>query len=335
MLGTTITRSFLLFAAALSVACNDSATAPASGARLEINAPAGAVFETDAVQLTATVRDASGRPVPGAAVTWTSGDPTRAEVASNGIITALRAGPVTIVAQSGGVSSLYQLTVTALTVERVLVMSAMDELSIGDITPVGVKVEGQGARVVPGRLVTLTSDNPVVATIDASGRVRAVATGEARIRAVADGVVGTKIFRVIGEPALFELRRSSGAVLPLLVASDTVQWDGVKEYHEVYMESGRLRLTGGAQPRYEVDIRYAEYNVTNVNGIRGLVLRRTDRTFDRGIVAYDNRGDLQMTSEFVSPLSHSATAVAGGMQVRFRIPGDHEVLDLFYRREPL
>ncbi|HYW31136.1 MAG TPA: Ig-like domain-containing protein, partial [Gemmatimonas sp.] len=186
-----------------------------------------------------------------------------------------------------------------------------------------------------GRPVTITSDNPGVATIDASGRVRAVSIGEARIRAVAEGVVGTKVFRVVGEPAIFELRRSSGAVLPLLVASDTVEWNGVKEYHEVYMESGRLRLTGGAQPRYEVDIRYAEYKVTNVNGVRGLVLRRTDRTFDRGIVAYDSRGDLQMTSEYISPLSHTATAVAGGMQVQFRIPGDDQVLDLFYRREPI
>ncbi|MES2521243.1 MAG: Ig-like domain-containing protein [Gemmatimonadota bacterium] len=333
----TILRPIVLVGIILTAACSDSSTAPGPvpGARVSIAAPAVVVYETDAAQFTATVRDAAGSSLPGAVVSWTVSDPTRAEFGANGVMTALRPDPVSITASSEGASSTFHLTIAPLTVERVIVMSAMSELAIGDITPIGVKVEGPGERVVPGRLVAITSDNPAVATIDAAGRVRAVGVGEATIRAVADGVTGTKVVKVVGEPALFELRRLSGAQLPLLVATDTVQWNGVTEYHEVYMESGQLRLTGGAQPRYEMDIRYAEYNVVLQNGQRNLQLRTTQRSYDRGVVAYDSRGDLQMTSEYISPLSHTAAPVTGGMQVRFRVPGDDDVLELFYRREPL
>ncbi len=95
-----------------------------------------------------------------------------------------------------------------------------------------------------------------------------------------------------------------------------------------------LRLSGGTRPRYEIDIRYAEYNVRTVNGNRTLELRYLNREYDRGIVDYDARGDFAMTSEYTYPLSHTASPLSGGVQVRFRIPGTDEKLDLFYRREP-
>ena len=90
----------------------------------------------------------------------------------------------------------------------------------------------------------------------------------------------------------------------------------------------------GDGSQWGLDIRYAEYRVITMNGQRSLQLLRTFREYDRGLVAYDSRGDLQMTSEFISPLSHTASAISGGFDVRFRIPGTDEMLDLFYRREP-
>jgi len=50
-------------------------------------------------------------------------------------------------------------------------------------------------------------------------------------------------------------------------------------------------------------------------------------------VQYDARGDLLMTSEFISPLHHTAEAVSGGVRVRFRIPGEDSYLNLLYRRD--
>ena len=331
----TLSRVLTLAAMLLAVACSDSTTAPAPrpGAALTIVPPPAVVYETDAVQFTATVRDASGNPVPNPSITWEVSDPTRAELASNGVVTALKAGAVTITGRSNGATGSYTLEIARLTVQEVIVLPPVPQLALGDVTPIGVKVQGAGARLVPGRVVTLTSDNPSVASIDAAGRLRAVSPGTATIRATADGVVGTARVDVIAENAAFELRTADGARLPQLVASDTVMWDGVPEFHEVWRESGSLRLTGAGQPRYELEIKYAEYKVATVNGQRTMELRLLSREFDRGVVTYDSRGDLHMTSELISPLSHTAISIAGGFQMRYRIPGTDEYLDLFYRRE--
>jgi hypothetical protein len=166
-------------------------------------------------------------------------------------------------------------------VQRVEVLPERLELGTGDITPVGVKVVGQGARTVPGRVVTISSDNPSVAYVDASGRVRAVSPGSTIVRATADGVVGTARVDVLAENAIFALRTSSGVRLPHLVDSDSVTWHGVRELHELWMESGTMELSGAARPRYELEIRYAEYNVRIVDGRRVLELRTLPRVRSR------------------------------------------------------
>jgi hypothetical protein len=331
----SISRAFAVAALLLIAACDDSATEPrpAPSATLSIAPPSATVYETDFVQFSATLRDASGNSVPGAAVAWEVSDPARAELNTDGGITALKPGMVTITARSNGATAVYNLEIARLLVQRVQVLPGTLELATGDITPVGVKVEGQGARTVPGRVVTISSDNPSVAYVDAAGRVRAVNPGTTTIRAPAGGVVGTAGVDVLAETALFALKTSGGARLPQLIESDSVMWDGVPELHEFWMESGTLRLSGAAQPRYELEIRYAQYKVGTVNGQRTMELRRLQREFDRGIVAYDARGDLQMTSEVIAPLSHTASAITGGFQVRYRIPGSDDHLELFYRRD--
>lgn len=330
-----ISRAFAAATLLLTAACTDSSTgpAPAPSATLTITAPSAVVYETDGVHFTATLRDASGAPVPGAVIAWDVSDPTRAELAPDGSVLALRSGVVIVTARSGSVSAACNLDIVKLVVQQVLVLPGTLELASGDITPVGVKVEGQGGRIVPGRGVTISSDNPSVALVDASGRVRAVNPGSATIRATADGVVGTARIDVLAESPYFTLKTSSGARLPHLVDSDSVMWDGVPELHEVWMESGSLVLSGAAQPRYQLEIRYAEYKVSTVNGQRTMELRGLQRDVDRGIVAYDARGDLRMTSEIVAPLSHTASPISGGFEVRYRIPGTDDVLDLFYRRD--
>lgn len=331
---TSVIRASYLAAVLLTAACSDGGTNPAPAASLRIAPPSAQVYESDAVQFQAELRDASGRIVAGAPVTWSVSDTLRAELGTNGVVTALRPGTVRVTARSGSTSASYDLSIATLTVQRVLVLPATLQLARGDVTPIGVKVEGQGARIVSGRVVTLASDNPAVAAVDPAGRIRGVQPGIATIRATADGVTGTGRVEVLAENALLNLSRVAGLTLPRLIDADTVSWNGVKEYHEVYMESGDLTLSGSTQPRYEVSIRYAEYNAVTVNGRRELQLRRTSREYDRGIVQYDARGDLLMTSEYISPLSHTASPATGGFQMRFRIPGTDSILDLYFRREP-
>ncbi len=65
--------------------------------------PASATIAAGAtVQLTATPRDASGTPLPGRAVTWSSSDNTIAVVSADGLVTGASEGIVTITATSEG-----------------------------------------------------------------------------------------------------------------------------------------------------------------------------------------------------------------------------------------
>lgn len=205
-------------------------------------------------------------------------------------------------------------------------------LAPGDVVLVDVTLRDDRGRVVTGPTFTLSTDDPTVAVMDGSGRIRAVAPGVTRLRASVPGLEGWARVEVGAAPRVLQLARYEGAVLPLLVHSETVEWNGVPEYHEVYVTGGSLSLTGSPQPRYEMAVRYEEFAVHWQGGQRVLVPRTTWNEYDRGVVGYDARGDLDMTSEYISPLKHRGAPSPGGLAVDFRTPGTDLRLDLFYRR---
>ncbi len=98
--GTAITQT-----AAVSVANAPVASVTVSPATASV--PAG-----QTLQLTATLRDASGNILTGRTVTWTSSNTSVATVSSSGLVTALAAGPATITATSEGQSGTAAITVT-------------------------------------------------------------------------------------------------------------------------------------------------------------------------------------------------------------------------------
>lgn len=322
----------VLFSAA---ACSDNSVAPLPvvGASLTITPPIGTVYEADAVVLSAVYRNAEGVVVPNAQIVWAVNDTLRAMLGANGYVLALNHGVVKVTATSNGVSANYNLTIVRPPVQNVALLLPTPIISRGDVATFGVRTDGPGGRVVLGRTVTLTSDNPNIALIDAAGRVRGVSQGVTTIRATVDGVTGSAQIQVRGGNTVLNLSKFDGASLPLLIKTDTVMWSGVREVHEVYVETGTFAI-GGTPMRYEIDIVYKEYAVIVTGGQRRLEPRTTQREYDRGVVVYDARGDLQLTSEYTAPLSHVAFPMSGGMEMQFRVPGDDQILRLFFRREP-
>ena len=71
-----------------------------------------ALLVDQTVRLAAEVRDAQGRPMPGATVTWASDDDAVARVSADGTVTARRAGSVTITATSGAAIGTARITVS-------------------------------------------------------------------------------------------------------------------------------------------------------------------------------------------------------------------------------
>ncbi|HEX4932324.1 MAG TPA: Ig-like domain-containing protein [Gemmatimonadaceae bacterium] len=329
-------RYAALLAATLALAaCGDDPGAPAvrTPASIALQVPAGDVYENDVVELRAVVRDQRGAVIPDAAVSWSASSAARAEVGPDGATTFLAPGAVTVTASLGAVSASHPFDVKRLSVLQVTVASARPLMVLGELLPVGVHVQGEGGRTVIGRAVTLSSENPDIVAIDDAGRARALKAGTATLRATVEGVTGSARVQVVGDDAILSLSRVGGARLPLLVDADSTSWDGVREYHEVYIEGGRFIVTAGDAPRYAIEVRYAEYRVDGPPGARRYTLRATWRDRDFGVVSGQANGALTLTSEYVWPLQHTATGVTDGMQVRYRVAGTNDHLDLLYRRE--
>ena len=153
---------------------------PVTGVQL---APSSASLEVGGtVTLTATVlpSDATNK-----SVAWTSSNRSVATVDGNGKVTAVAAGEavITVVTSDGGFTASSTITVTSSTPEPV----AVESVSL-DQTDLTLNVGGTAtltATVLPenadNKSVTWTSSNSSIATVDASGKVTAVAPGLAVI----------------------------------------------------------------------------------------------------------------------------------------------------------
>ena len=302
---------------------------------------ADSVFEGDVVQLTAQVLDDAGAAVPGASVSWSVSDTTLAKVAGPGGFALLKPGTVRVTARSGDGTGTYDLVIGRLAVKSIVLTPGTLNLGRGDRIQVLASVTGQGGRQIAGRSLLYSSDDQQVAvigspdnSIGSPGFLIATGPGSTTNRATVDGVTGTAHVGVVVADTTFSLTHYNGAALPVLVAADSVMFFGVKEYAEVYAESGTLVLSGLAQLRYKVDVRFVQYHVIRETGERREV-RFTSSEFDRGLVtSVGANGSLSMLSEFIGPhLEHSAALQADGYLVHFSVPGDDIFLDLRYRRQ--
>ncbi|MBK7832773.1 MAG: Ig-like domain-containing protein [Gemmatimonadetes bacterium] len=152
----------------------------------------------------ATVRDAKGNVLSGRPVVWTSSSLGVATVSTTGVITAVAPGTATVTATSEGVSG----TSPPLTVSPVPVASVTASLGATTLrvwqTTVGVATvrDAQGSPLT-GRLVTWTSSNSTVATVDSVGVVTGISPGIATLTATSEGKSGsTPVITVIPVPVV-------------------------------------------------------------------------------------------------------------------------------------
>ncbi|MBL0937719.1 MAG: Ig-like domain-containing protein [Gemmatimonadaceae bacterium] len=316
-----------------AAACSDKSTEPAPNPnpQLSITFSDDQPFERDTVQATARVSNGNGGNEPPQALTWLVNDTTRAVIDAQGRLILRAPGAVQITARSGALQTTRTLTTQRLSVQKVTFTVAVVQLVQGDLSQMAVRLEGRGGRELPGREIAYTVDNPAVAQVDAAGRLRAVAPGITTVRASSEGATGTARVEVMPVGAAHELSRVDGTRVPILVQADSVEWDGVREYHEVWLEAGQFKVTSGTQAKYEIELNYVEYDIRQVDGRRQMIVRTRQREYDRGRVQYDTQGALRMTSDIVFPLDHTATSNAEGITVRYRIAGTNDILTLFYR----
>ena len=145
---------------------------------------------------TAVLADASGNALVGRTVAYQSSNPALATVNSNGVVTALAKGSVTITAISEGKTGEAPLTVAAKTVATIAVTPNPASATVGQTAQLSATATDAQGGAMTGRTFTWVSSAPAIATVNAAGLVTAIAPGTATISVTADGVTGQSAFTV-------------------------------------------------------------------------------------------------------------------------------------------
>lgn len=147
-------------------------------------------------QLTATVKDASGAVIAGAAVTWSVDNPGTATVSSTGLVTGIAAGPATVTATSGPAHTSVPVTVSPVPANAVVISPGSATLLVTQSLQLVPTVTDAQGNPLSGRPVSWVSSNTGVATVSATGSVSAIAPGTATITATSGAAHGTATITV-------------------------------------------------------------------------------------------------------------------------------------------
>jgi Tol biopolymer transport system component len=190
-------------------------------ARVEVSPDSVGVDPGNTVLLGAAVRDANGKEIEGAAVTWASVDTAVAVVDSTGLVTGVATGTTRVVARAGEAADTVAVVVApgaggepgdgpAPAVVEVTPALLQFE-ALGDSIRVSAVVRDAEAAEIAGAAVTWSSTDPAVARVSASGWVVAVANGTASVLATAGEVADTVAVQIQQVP------------VTLVVAPDSVK----------------------------------------------------------------------------------------------------------------
>ncbi len=190
-------------ALACQTAVQDGVDPPPAVASVGIVPNATSVIVGASMPLVATPYDAAGNPLAGRTIAWTSDNSAVASVSANGMVRGETVGNTTIRATSEGRTGVAQVTVAAVPpapVASVTVAPTSASLVVGNTTQLtATPYDAQGDPLL-GRAITWSSDAPAIASVSASGLVRAEAVGSATIRATSEGVAGTSQITVSAVP---------------------------------------------------------------------------------------------------------------------------------------
>ncbi len=193
MLRTNWIPRFSLALAALLIACGEPSNvsappdSPLPVRAVDVQATSTQLIVGSTMQLTATPKDAAGRPLV-RPTTWQSLSPSVATVSELGLVLAVAPGNVTIQASSEGVAGRATISIVAIPVHAVNVTPDTVTLETGANYLLSAVATDEHGVELPDREKQWTSLNPQVATVDAAGRLTAIAEGFAVVRATVEGV---------------------------------------------------------------------------------------------------------------------------------------------------
>jgi len=143
------------------------------------------------IQLTAQALNASGQPLNGRTVLWSSSTPGIATVSSTGFVRGISAGSTVVFASIDGVLGWANVTVIDVPVAVVTVSPATASVAVGQTTPLTATTQDASGNTLTGRVISWSSSQNSIATVSGTGVVTGVSVGTATITATSEGQSGT------------------------------------------------------------------------------------------------------------------------------------------------
>jgi len=215
-----------------------SAPAPIPVASVSVSPPSGTLQIGGTLQLSATTRDANGNVLTGRVVGWNSANSSIATVSSSGLVRAVAAGTVSITAASEGQTATASITVSPPPVATVSVSPAAPSIQTGATVQLSATTRDANNNVLTGRVVTWSSSNSGIASVNSSGLVTAVAAGSATITATSETKIGTSAITVTA-PAPVPV-----ATVSVSPSSSSLQTGATVQLSATTRDAGNNVLTG-------------------------------------------------------------------------------------------
>jgi uncharacterized protein YjdB len=243
-------RTFMLAVTGLVfsvAACSEYGTSvvevdktPAKVASVSVSVPASLVAGQTA-RAVATPKDENGTPLSDRAVTWFTSSASIASVTDAGVISAVAPGTAVVSAVSEGVSGTASMAVMApprTPIANVVVAVSPSAAVTGQTAIATATLQDSTGAPLSGRTVTWESSNTAVATVAATGDVKAVGPGQAMIKASSEGKTAGSAFNV-SSPAPIPV--ASISVSP---TTSTLQIGGTVQLSAVTRDANNNVLTG-------------------------------------------------------------------------------------------
>lgn len=145
----------------------------------------------------ATLRDVDGATLTARPIAWSVNNVSVATVSSTGTVTALAPGTVTVSAVSEGRVGQATVVVLERFADAVTLTPNSGTLQVGAELALQAQVTDPAGTLLPDRIVSFSSDAPLVATVTAAGLVTARAPGVARITASSEGKTAEAAITVV------------------------------------------------------------------------------------------------------------------------------------------
>jgi len=186
------------------VACEDTTTAPAALASIDVALAAPSIQAGTTTSASAQGRATNGSATATGVVTWSSSSAAVATVNANGVITAVVAGTTQIIATVGSITAQQTLTVTPPppVLTTLVVVAPSTSFTVGQVIAALASGRDQFGAPFAAGTITWSTSAASIATVNAAGAVTAVSPGAVNIIATAGGRTGQLALTVTAPPAI-------------------------------------------------------------------------------------------------------------------------------------